>query len=132
MKRKQKNTGRRGMTIAEMAISMAIILIVSAATISLQISAIRQESKNSQLSAVIQYGDEVLDCFQWAQNQTEFRDAVEVLGFVETEPNSGVYTLGRGNMLITVTINTQEATMKMTVKAVNADDETIYEFTYEK
>ena len=132
MKKTQKNTGRRGMTIAEMAISMAIILTVSVATISLQITSIQQESKNSQLNAVIQYGDEVLDCFQWAQNQTEFRNAVGRLGFVETEQDSGVYTLDRGNMQIKITISGQGTSMKMTVEAVDADDEIIYEFTYEK
>lgn len=69
----QKNKKKRGFSLAETAIALAVIAIVSGAAMSMVLSSADIEGNTMLKSYVISDAENVLDCFRYAETVEEFK-----------------------------------------------------------
>lgn len=131
MKQKRNiSAGRkRGFSIMEAVIAMAIVVIISISVISLQVGMVQGEKILTQKTAIIRYAEDALDCFNWSQNESDFKQAIEELGFQQLD---GIYIIEHHLYRIEIQseFDTDPKTLEFT--AVDQDGEEIYGFKYEK
>ena len=133
MKQKRNiSAGRkRGFSIMEAVIAMAIVVIISISVISLQVGMVQEEKILTQKTAIIRYAEDALDCFNWSQNESDFKQAIEELGFQQLDGIDGIYIIEHHLYRIEIQskFDTDPKTLEFT--AVGQDGE-IYGFKYEK
>lgn len=147
MKKKQKAASgqRRGFSLAEVAVALAVIVLISAATMSLVAMASKVDGQAAYTTGVNEYAESTLDCFRWADNSVDFEDAVDVLGFKPmeapaeggTDPaadssNDHWYVLTGEGYRIEIRVNYITNPYEFEINAVDENGEKIYRFAYEK
>lgn len=143
----KKVMSKRGFTILEVVIAMAIIAIVTATAASIMTSA--QKSMARSQKSVLAANDiaNITECFKYTvgkgENIDDFEDfekAVEFAfglasgGFTPTTDGDYkfIYELTRDGYVITVTVRTTETGTEKTVNSVakDGDGKVIFELTY--
>ena len=82
MKMHKRVARRRGISLAEVVIALAIIMIVSAATATFLVRAVNAEAKTANTLEHNERMENVLECYQWANgNETVFYAAIDKLGY---------------------------------------------------
>lgn len=83
MKKKQKAASgqRRGFSLAEVAVALAVIMLISTAAMSLVTTSSRLDGEAALAISVNEYAESALESFRWADFSWEFEDAMEILGF---------------------------------------------------
>lgn len=133
----KKVRSKRGFTILEVVIAMAIIAIVTATAASIMTSA--QKSMARSQKSVLAANDiaNITECFKYTVGEGELIDEFEQAvafafglaseGFTPT--TDGVYELTRDGYVITVTVTTgTEKTVNSVAK--DGDGKVIFELTY--
>ena len=134
--------GRRGFTIVELVVAMAIIVLVSGAAISLVTTQVRVDTQAIQVTEATNVAENAIECFRYAVNvsgnDTEeeviatFKDAFNKT-LAEGEPELGepvdnVYTINKHGAVITIEIDENEIHIVATV----SNNKTIIEKSYTK
>lgn len=133
MKINKAGYSRRGISIVEAVIAIAIIMIVSMSAISLQIAMIESEKKSARNAEIIQLADDTLDCFNWAANGADFKTAMLKLGFQPPQTPDVKYTLtAESGYGIEVWVDYTEQPYQFEFNATTESGDEIYSFAYEK
>lgn len=116
---------RRGITITEVVVSMAMVLIISGAAISVLIASLRFDQKEAARIHAMESCESAVECVRFAANGgTDLAEQLQKLGF-EMQPSVGtetIYTLPGGEVTVTVTQEGSAVTFTVTY-----DDEVVYE-----
>ncbi len=69
---KKKVSLKRGVTIIEAVVALAIIAIVSVMSVSMSLSSIKNENKNLRNMEIVAISSTAIDCFNFAETEEEF------------------------------------------------------------
>lgn len=119
----------KGISLAEVAITLVLIGIISISSISVVMLAIKTERKSLSYIEASRIAENSLACFRYAENEDIFFEVLSKSGNFIKEEN--IFVL-RGSSGYTVTIRTQFEQNKLEYIATDEDGETIYEFSYNK
>ena len=79
---------RKGITMTEVVVAMATVILVTGAAISLLISSIRFDAKYDSQTRALNACESAISCVRFADNQTELATYLGALGFdIEQEPD---------------------------------------------
>lgn len=127
---------RHGISIVEAAVALAIIMLISAVTMSLVTIASRVDGEAAYITEINEYVESTLDCFRWADNSVDFGKAVAQFGFKEKEADPDIpledvyekwYVLERSDYCIELRVNYPN---EYEINAEDANGEEIYRFIY--
>ena len=125
---------RRGFTIVELVVALAIIVLVSGAAISLVTTQVRVDTQAIQVTEATNVAENAIECFRYAVNnpgegvEKTFKNAFEKTGTTLGEPVDNVYTINKHGAEITIKID--ENTIH--VVAIVSNNKTIIEKSYTK
>ena len=93
-----KTTRNRGFSIMETVIALVVIVMVTAAALSITMAAISARVKMSNYSEAQDFAHNVLECFKAADDKEEFEYDVKVVAGYELTPGEpSTYTYSAGN-----------------------------------
>lgn len=129
---------RRGFSIMEVVITLAIIMIVSMAALTISVSSTRVEANNLRATTIIRQYESTVDCFRFAKSQSEFLTALQLLDgeFAPAEAEAGtpattvVYVLEKQSYRLEITADFNANSLEF--YAAKPDGEEIYRLNYEK
>lgn len=130
MKKLIKKTGlrrKKGITVAEVAVALAIISIVSAAAIGMALNSVKVETKFVAVTQARTNAENVLDCFRFSENADTFSQALQKLGY-EFDSVKNAYTLTEKN--VSVTVKASFSPEKLDYTAVKPNGDLIYAYTF--
>lgn len=116
---------RRGMSLLEVVIALTVITIISASALSLVLSSAKSDAKALRTTQVIIAADNALECFKFADNEDEFKTLITKTGEY-VSAGDGSYVLTEEAYTVTVTYSAESVQFK----AVDNDNEVIYEYVY--
>ena len=131
MKRKQK----RGFTVAELVIAMAVILIVTATALTVVFTSRTAGARALCRADAVRFSENVWECFKASDNTTEFLDAIK---FAEGETPAydeatGIYTWTSPRHGYTATVKLDYDVPRPTLSVfVVEDGDELLSFEYEK
>ena len=131
MTKKLKKAGlrrRKGITVAEVAVALAVISIVSAAAVGLILNSINVEANFLAVNETQNQATGVLDCFRFSSDEDTFAQALQHLGDYAFDSQQDAYVL-TGNAVI-VTVKASFAPKKLEYTAAKKSGEEIYAFTF--
>lgn len=108
---------RRGISMTEVVVAMAVVVIVTGAAISLLIASIRFDAKYRAQTEALNACESAVSCVRFADDAEDLGKYLKKLGFKDSDDG---YVLQDGKVTVTVTENSWIVTM---------DDEDIYEKT---
>lgn len=104
-----KRNRKRGFTVVELVVALAVILIVSATAIGLVNTQNTIYLRTMQTTEATNMAENAIECFRFAGNNDEsFEDLFEKTGYdlqPETVDGATVYTVESNGMEVTITIN---------------------------
>lgn len=129
------NNPRKGVTLAELIVALAIIMIVTLASITMMHSSIKIEVRASAIIEANKSVETIVECFEFSSNDSEFETLLESIkdgNLTSTESDDIItYTLERGAYSITIEHDT--SINKIEINATYSDGKDIYkEITYYK
>ena len=124
---------RRGISMTEVIVAMAMVTIVTGAAISVVMASIKFDVKYNERTAALSYCESVVDCVRFAGNQDELNAALVTLGFPRLEQEGVLPTssLTVGGSVIKITAGTVLDT-ELVNYVVTCDDDEIYAITKPK
>ena len=126
----RKTNARRGFSLAEVVVAIAIIVIVSSASMTLIGVQARTEAKSVATVEATNIAENAIECFRYAQNTgTDFSEVFDLYGYLTVKENNGTkvtVTKSGATVIIEITGDT------MTVNATFAGDAIFEEITYTK
>ncbi len=131
MKKSIKKTGLRGqkgITVAEVAVALAIISIISAAAVGMALNSVKVEANFVAVTGTQTGAQNVLDCFHFSDDADTFYQALQKTGAYEWNPEENAYILTTNNM--TVTVKASFSPKKLEYTAAKHNGETIYTYTF--
>lgn len=117
---------RRGISLVEVAVALAVITIISAAALSLVISSAKVDANSLRTTQVMMHAENALECFRFADSKDDFLELMKKTGNYYDE--DGRYLLSEKNYVVTVTYNEKV----LTFKAVDDSGEEIYAYEFTK
>ena len=128
-----KTTRNRGFSIMETVIALVVIVLVTAAALSITLSAISARVKMSNYREAQDFAHNVLECFKAADGDTEFENNVGFAGYEFPSRVAYTYRYNAENKFSAViTANFDSGYFKITVTEYEKDDKVIIEFDYTK
>lgn len=119
---------RRGISILEVMISLALIAMVTAAAMTVAVSSIQWEAKYQDEMAALRDRESIAACVRYAESAQTLTPLLEKLGFdavAATQKGSEyTYTLHKNNCIITLTVNFE--TNQYEITAADKNGATIY------
>ena len=104
-----KRNRKRGFTVVELVVALAVILIVSATAIGLVNTQNTIYLRTMQTTEATNMAENAIECFRFAgKNDESFEDLFEKTGYdlqPETVDGATVYTVESNGMEVTITIN---------------------------
>lgn len=119
---------KKGITVAEVAVALAIISIVSAAAMGMALSSVKVEANFVAVTGAQTSAENVLDCFRFSDNADTFFLALQRLGDYEFNAAENAYILTEKNM--TVTVKASFSPKKLEYTATKPGGEEIYTYTF--
>jgi prepilin-type N-terminal cleavage/methylation domain-containing protein len=120
-KNRSRLSSRKGVSLVEVVVALAVISIISFAAFSLILSSIDLENNMMRDVEISAAADDALDCFIFANSGEKFSEVIKYLGYV----NAGTkYRLDKGNYVIEVTYSETQ----MDFKAKDENDNIIFKF----
>lgn len=133
MRRTKRIFARKGFSLVEIIVALAVIAIISSAAFSLVLSSAKLEADAVRTTAVSAAADDVLDCFRYADSNEEFFAAICKLDEYQTT-DDGQYVLNKPNY--TVYVNVNGGGDELSFNAYKTHDgetgELIYSYQYKK
>ena len=125
-----KNNRRKGITMVEVVVALAMIMVVSASTLTVVMTSINVEENAVQSIALKNDATGVLNCFRYAESNEEFLNVLQKLGPYEYNNATGEYTCRLKGLLVLVRADFENNRLEYT--AVNKEDESeiVYRYTY--
>ena len=129
--RMTKVSARKGMSLVEVVVALAVIAIISSAAFSLVLSSANLEADAVRTTAVSAAADDVLDCFRYADNNEEFFEAISKLDEYQNT-GDGQYVRNKPNY--TVYVNVEDDTLSFNAYKTSDGEtgELIYSYQYKK
>ena len=126
----RKMNARRGFSLAEVVVAIAIIVIVSSASMTLIGVQARTEAKSVATVEATNIAENAIECFRYAQNTgTNFSEVFDLYGYLTVKENNGTkVTVTKSGATVIIEINGDT----MTVNATFAGDAIFEEITYTK
>ena len=121
-----KDRSRRGISLVEVVVALAVITIISAAALSLVISSARVDANSLRSTQVMMAAENVLECYRFAENDGDFADLLQKTG--DYKGSDGVFVLTEKSYTITVNYTGT----KLTFSATDGDGEEIYSYEFDK
>lgn len=132
MEQNTKQTGlqsRKGVTIVEVAIALAIIAIVSASAVGMVLISVNIEAKFVANTYTENSVESVLECFQFAENEEIFYEALQKLDDYQYDSEKDAYIFDGKYLTVTVTVDFDgEKNLNYTAKRNTGEE--IYSYTY--
>ena len=131
---KINKNGRRGFTMVELVVALAIIAIVSIATVLLIITQTNMNAKSIQVVEATNVAENAIECFRYAVNNPvnnddakhdiieSFEKAFNEMGY-ELNDSNGIYEINEHGAKIKITINATDKTI--TINAIASDGDVI-------
>lgn len=113
---------RRGISMTEVVIAMAMVVIVTGAAISVLIASVKSDAKYLAKSNALTGCENAVECVRFAEDIDTLDEALEKVGFVTDEDNE--YTYKSGESTVKVTVQTTDNKLESCVVFYN--DEEIY------
>ena len=118
--------GRKGVAIVEVTIALAVIVLISAAAVSLMMTSVRVEGKFVTQTYTEVSVENVLECFQFAEDEETFYQALQkVDDYQRKEPGRYVF---QGKSL-KIEVQAQFAPRKL-VYTATSNNEIIFTYTF--
>lgn len=135
---KINKNGRRGFTMVELVVALAIIAIVSIATVLLIITQTNMNAKSIQVVEATNVAENAIECFRYAVNKTDgnvvdnFEEAFNETGY-ELDNPAGEYELNvHGATVVITIIQNADSTHTITITATASDNDEILKTEYTK
>ena len=123
----------RGFSIMETVIALVVIVLVTAAALSITMAAISARVKMSNYSEAQDFAHNVLECFKAADGEDEFRQNVEFAGYEDMSGAASTYTYDVENKFkAEITANFTTGKFEITVTEFEKIDKVIIKFDYTK
>lgn len=122
--------GKKGITIVEVIIAMALLIIVSTVTLTIAIQSTNTSSNVVLRFKAVNYTKDIIEVFQDVDNNNEFLDILnEELWFITDSQSENIFELANDSLIYNVTINNNTIHVLVTNKNKTHD---YYEQTYRK
>lgn len=131
MRRTKRIFARKGFSLVEVIVALAVIAIISTAAFSLVLSSAKLEADAVRTTAVSAAADDVLDCFRYADSNEEFFAAICKLDEYQTT-DDGQYVLNKPNYTVYVNVEGDELSFNAYKTRDGEIGELIYSYQYKK
>ena len=131
MRRTKRIFARKGFSLVEVIVALAVIAIISTAAFSLVLSSAKLEADAVRTTAVSAAADDVLDCFRYADSNEEFFAAICKLDEYQTT-DDGQYVLDKPNYTVYVNVEGDELSFNAYKTRDGETGELIYSYQYKK
>lgn len=131
MGRTKRIFARKGFSLVEVIVALAVIAIISTAAFSLVLSSAKLEADAVRTTAVSAAADDVLDCFRYADSNEEFFAAICKLDEYQTT-DDGQYVLNKPNYTVYVNVEGDELSFNAYKTRDGETGELIYSYQYKK
>jgi prepilin-type N-terminal cleavage/methylation domain-containing protein len=122
---------RKGFSLVEVIVALAVIAIISTAAFSLVLSSAKLEADAVRTTAVSAAAEDVLDCFRYADSNEEFFAAICKLDEYQTT-DDGQYVLNKPNYTVYVNVDGDELSFNAYKTRDGETGELIYSYQYKK
>ena len=119
---------RRGVTVAEVAIALVIIAIISGTAVGLILNSVKVEANFVAVTQTQTSAENVLECFRFSDNPDTFLQTLQTLGAYEFDSEQNAYILT--GKTVNVTVKASFAPKKLEYTAVKSNGEEIYSYTF--
>lgn len=117
---------RRGISLVEVVVALAVITIISAAALSLVISSARVDANSLRSTQITIAAENSLECYRFAESEEEFAELLEKTGDYKKVDDAYVLT----EKAYVITVNYTDT--KLTFSATDGDGEEIYSYEFDK
>lgn len=131
MRRTKRIFARKGFSLVEVIVALAVIAIISTAAFSLVLSSAKLEADAVRTTAVSAAADDVLDCFRYADSNEEFFAAICKLDEYQTT-DDGQYVLNKPSYTVYVNVDDDELSFNAYKTRDGETGELIYSYQYKK
>lgn len=118
-------TDRRGISMAEVVVALTVVVMVTAAAISVVIASIRYEAKYVNETTALSYCESAVECVRFADSDETLGKMLEKLDDEFQETESGIYMLEKEGF--TVTVEADFDNDEFEISAVKTNGVTIFE-----
>lgn len=118
---------RKGISLVEVVVALAVIAIISAAALSLVVSSAKVDANSLRTTRVMMAAENALECFRFAESDAEFKTLIAKTGNY-TSSGDGVYVYTDKNY----TVNVKYTDTKLTFTAVDENENEIYSYEFKK
>ena len=119
---------KRGMTLLETVVALALLAIISVVSISVSVMSIKSEEKNIQATEIAIICENAVECFRFDSDPNKFKDLFEKTGenLSKGEKSDNVFTIEKSSYSVTITIVEQ----KISIVATGKNGAEIYSLEY--
>lgn len=126
---------RRGITLLETVIALAVIMLVSSAGVSVAVIFSKAEAKNLAQAQAASYGESVVECFRYCENNAEMESSLALLDgefyrVSARENGDHVYRLEKKSFVMTVISDLTHN--KLEIQIVDNSGNEMNKMNYEK
>ena len=123
MKFNLKKSGKRGFSLAEVIVALAVIVVVSAAALSLVSSHARLERKSVETIEAAEIAESVIEVFRWWKNNGgEFDEVLSEIGLAKDGDLYTYAVISEGDTIRRYRINVIPDGDGITVNVLNAEE----------
>ena len=123
MKFNLKKSGKRGFSLAEVIVALAVIVVVSAAALSLVSSHARLERKSVETIEAAEIAESVIEVFRWWKNNGgEFDEVLSEIGLAKDGDLYTYAVISEGDTIRRYRINVIPDGDEITVNVLNAEE----------
>ena len=125
---------RKGITLMELVIALSVIMIITIASISMLQTTIKIEVRAAAIIEANNSVETIVECFNYAYDNNEFKGLVAKLHGSHTYNNDGgIHIIDRGSYKISIEYTDETEYSKIEISAIYGEDFVIYEnITYYK
>lgn len=120
---------KKGISMAELALSLAVITIVSAAAVTVVVSSSETEASVTENREILTYAENAVECFRFADSEQELLSALQYTEEAYTLSDH-IYFLDNDTYKVSVQTDFTAGTLYF--KAYTTGGEVLYETSYEK
>ena len=122
----KRNRSRRGISLVEVIVALAVITIISTAALSLVISSARVDANSLRSTRVMIAAENALECYRFSDSNDEFVALLRKTGdYIEAD---GSYVLTESSYAITVKY--EDDSLRFTAR--DSDGKEIYNYEFYK
>ena len=121
---------RRGISMTEVIVAMAMVTIVTGAAISVLVASMQFDIKYQEKTAALSYCESAVECVRFAEDKEMLKQTLNLIqegfGDFQNVDSSDVFSLTEGDTVIQVVVTSNAGTDNYVVKL---NDEVIYEIS---